>query len=360
MSTPRVIWVVALAYGVTWCGSVTADEPRVERLVRLLGSENFDERERAVKELIDIGAPAMEALRKAAASTDAEVAMRAKACIPEIECNEKVLILVRRLTSPAAAERAQAVSDLAPFGPRGYKAVPALVSALDDSDIEVRTRVINTLGGMGPGAAPAVPRLIRLLQDKKQRKEDRLSVAIALGRIGPTAQEAVPVLLQILESEDDYLQKGAVFALPTVGRGDKRVAPALIKALGQTDRLVQERAALALGRFGQDPEKVVPTLVEVLKKHKWDPERAELTRCVMIALGHFASQAQPAVPDLVEIVLRRDADMELRNNAVTVLNSIGPAARTAVPALKAWVKKNESEAHELRIPELIEQIERPR
>jgi predicted RNase H-like nuclease (RuvC/YqgF family) len=82
---------LTLALGSACSTPAFAEETRVERLVRQLGAENFDERDKALKELIEIGAPALEALQKAAASPDAEVAMRAKACIPEIERNDKVV-----------------------------------------------------------------------------------------------------------------------------------------------------------------------------------------------------------------------------------------------------------------------------
>jgi hypothetical protein len=50
-----------------------------------LGSLNFTEREEATKELTAIGLPALDALRKAAKSADAEIAQRAKHVIEIIE-----------------------------------------------------------------------------------------------------------------------------------------------------------------------------------------------------------------------------------------------------------------------------------
>src|SRR5262245_32024386 len=61
-----------------------ADAARIARLVRQLGSDDFDEREAATKELEAIGEPALAPLRKAAAEGDAEVRARAAALLRKI------------------------------------------------------------------------------------------------------------------------------------------------------------------------------------------------------------------------------------------------------------------------------------
>ena len=56
-----------------------ADAQQIARLIEQLGSNNFEEREQASKKLADIGLPALEPLRKvAASSSDAEVRQRAE------------------------------------------------------------------------------------------------------------------------------------------------------------------------------------------------------------------------------------------------------------------------------------------
>jgi hypothetical protein len=63
----------------------TAGAARVAKLVEQLGSGDFGEREKASKELDDIGAPALEALHRAASSEDAEVRRRAEELVRKIE-----------------------------------------------------------------------------------------------------------------------------------------------------------------------------------------------------------------------------------------------------------------------------------
>jgi membrane-associated protease RseP (regulator of RpoE activity) len=62
------------------------DEAKIREAIRGLGSENFEEREKAATELRKAGAPALEALKKAAdESDDPEVRARAKRLVQEIE-----------------------------------------------------------------------------------------------------------------------------------------------------------------------------------------------------------------------------------------------------------------------------------
>lgn len=57
---------------------VPASQPDIAALIEQLGSDSFREREAAERALIEIGPPAFAALREAASSDDAEVALRAR------------------------------------------------------------------------------------------------------------------------------------------------------------------------------------------------------------------------------------------------------------------------------------------
>jgi hypothetical protein len=63
----------------------TPRKEKIDQLIEQLGSSNFAEREKATKELEAIGPPALEALRKAAKSDDAEVRKRAETLLPKLE-----------------------------------------------------------------------------------------------------------------------------------------------------------------------------------------------------------------------------------------------------------------------------------
>jgi hypothetical protein len=64
---------------------VPQDEDRIQKLIQAFGESSKDERNRAVEELAKIGRPALEALRKAATSSDLEVKGLAAQAIEKIE-----------------------------------------------------------------------------------------------------------------------------------------------------------------------------------------------------------------------------------------------------------------------------------
>jgi hypothetical protein len=63
----------------------TSRAEKINKLIEQMGSGAFAERERATKELDTIGVPALEALRKAATSEDAEIKRRAQELLSKIE-----------------------------------------------------------------------------------------------------------------------------------------------------------------------------------------------------------------------------------------------------------------------------------
>ena len=72
-----------------------ASPEQISKLIEKMGSGDFDEREKATKDLDAIGVPALDLLRKAAKSEDAEVRMRAEELVAKIEKRvESVKLLV--------------------------------------------------------------------------------------------------------------------------------------------------------------------------------------------------------------------------------------------------------------------------
>jgi HEAT repeat protein len=339
MSTRRITFALALVYGAAWCLPVAAADTRVDRLIRQLGSEDFDERQQASKDLIEMGVPALPALRRAAMSADPEVATRAKACIPVIEVNEKVMALVPHLKSKSAKDRADTISLLGPFGAGAYKAVPALIVALDDDDADVRLRAVNMLGGIGPAAGPAVERLIRMLQDKSHGEDMRWLIMKNLADIGRPARKAAPVLLQILEAESGPMQRGAATFLGDLGQHNEKVVPALIKALEHKEVYVCLGAAFSLGQLGEQPELAVPALVRFWKKRRGDTDFDGAREIPLRALRGFGANAKAALPVLMATIKDDHEPEEMRKEALLTLASIGTAAREAIPTLKALLER---------------------
>jgi HEAT repeat protein len=317
-------------------------------LIRKLGDKRFTERERAQKELAEMGEPALEPLRKAVASADQEVAARARICLPLVELNIKVAECLPGLRDPRLEVRLEAAQQLAKLrGPGWRKAVPDLMRALDDPDLKLRDLALIILAGIGEDSKPAVPKVIAILTDKQLSADLRWRAAQCLQYIGPAAEEAVPVLLRMLGTETGLPLMGAVNALGGIGSKDERVIPALIKLLADADPRIQFNAAAVLGQISKSPATVVPALVELLKKNPNDPndkdvaryaERAGYRRAVIVALGRFGEAAEPAVPALLDIAKDSREEVPTREYAIKAIGRIGPKAKAAVPTLEALRK----------------------
>jgi hypothetical protein len=147
-----------------------ADVEKVRALVKRLGDDSFDEREKATKELIALGSPALPELRRAAKDGDAEVAMRARRCldkIAEVHGPEGLLVSALRLVAlrrPAGAAEvllalAPSLTDeadvrelhgaLAAVALRDGKPDRAVEKALDDKDPARRAAAAAALGKDG-------------------------------------------------------------------------------------------------------------------------------------------------------------------------------------------------------------------
>jgi HEAT repeats len=134
-----------------------ADAKQIKKLIRELGSDDFEVREKATQGLSQIGRPALPALREALQSTDAEVRQRARRIMDSIQTSTKYLLESLKDADPA--QRKEAAEILERLGAAAKPVVPTLVEALKDKDESVRDAVINALLAIDP-AAEALTRAI--------------------------------------------------------------------------------------------------------------------------------------------------------------------------------------------------------
>jgi hypothetical protein len=109
------------------------DDERIQKLIQTLGDASKDERSRAVEELAKIGRPALDALRKASASSDLEVKGLAAQAIEKIEWVglEKLRKYVRETLDEGASVEPSKIKGLARWLPdtRFYEATGAAPAA---------------------------------------------------------------------------------------------------------------------------------------------------------------------------------------------------------------------------------------
>lgn len=106
---------------------------------------------------------------------------------------------------------------MAPRLPVATKAiVAALIGALQDADLEVRTNAAIALANVGTDAVDA---LTATLADRN--KDARAAAAYALGQIGGPAASATESLMKALKDEDKEVRRQSAQALSRIIAGTK-------------------------------------------------------------------------------------------------------------------------------------------
>jgi hypothetical protein len=146
---------------------------QMKELVRKLGDDDFEVREKAVKELTALGKAAVPLLRDATKSADPEVARRARLCLQEIGPGEGPP--VNRSASLIAAVHLLGVRK-----PAG--AAEVLLNALPGAAEEVAREIRAALYAIGQAKGPPDESLVKALDDEDPVK--KAAARAALGKDG--------------------------------------------------------------------------------------------------------------------------------------------------------------------------------
>src|SRR5581483_10979363 len=187
-----------------------ADLSKIQAVIRRLGSEDFQERQRAAVEVERFGPAAVGPLRTAAhGDPDYEVAYRASECLKRME---KV---------PHAAVAAAAVRALGKLRPPGT--APVLLAFLPLADDEaVADDIRATLTAVAVHDGKADPALVAALTDPVAAR--RAAAAVALIEGGSPGErirvkDAYPKVREAVKAEKDIETKFQVlYAMLTVAR----------------------------------------------------------------------------------------------------------------------------------------------
>jgi hypothetical protein len=183
-------------------------QARLIDLIKKLGDDDFDVREKASAELVKAGRMAVPLLRPAQRDKDAEVARRAADCLRDIEEGHETVLV-------AAAARV-----LAARNPDGAAAVLlAYLPSAPDETVEEAALAALAAVGLRDGKADAA--VIAALKDKEAVR--RAGAASVVGRAGAAQRKAA---LPLLEDAEPRVRFAAASAL--VRAGEKSAVPALI------------------------------------------------------------------------------------------------------------------------------------
>jgi len=124
----------------------------------------------------------------------------------------EALIEVLKHENPLS--RTDAATILGDIGRAATPAIDALIDATKDPEANLRHRAAESLGIICQSPSP-VPALIDALAD--QEVSVRTAATFALCRLGPQAAEAVSALEQVLDDENRYVRGDALYALERIG-----------------------------------------------------------------------------------------------------------------------------------------------
>lgn len=222
-------------------------------------------------------------------------------------------------------------------------AVPALMAALKDTDVEVRRAAVQSLSNHEDRRA--VPALIDALKDSDA--EVRAGAAMALGQLeDPRAAAPVAALLKDNSVE---VRRAALWALHNLP--GEVSADAVLSALADADAEVRQAAlGLALSRMSEDEDgnrRADPRYVAAFTRMLGDAS-PEVREQAVMALGECGLKEAPAAL----IAMARDKNAEVRQHVAQALGEIGDPK--AVPTLREMLSDGNSDVREQAVQALSE------
>jgi HEAT repeat protein len=309
-----------------------ANPKEIASLIEKLKTNDERELDAAIEKLGKIGEPAIPALMKALQDKNLQVRRSAADVLIHIG-RPAIPALAKALKNSDANVRRSAALALRRIGAEAKTAVPLLVPLLKDSDAKVRSYASSALGRMGAEAKTALPDLVPLLKDSDANV--RSSAASALESMGAEAKTAVPDLVPLLKDSDASVRDSAASALASMRAEAKTGVPQLVRLLKDSDASVRDSAASALGGIGAEAKTAVPDLVPLLKDSD-----AKVRDSAASALASMGAEAKTAVPDLVPLL--KDSDAKVRYSAAYALGSMPAEAKDAVPQLVPLLKDSDA------------------
>ena len=316
-----------LLLGLLSCGTGDGGlEDQATPLLRDFIAARQDEESHAIAlRLIEMGHGATPALISALNDNDREMRAGAAIILGRIGSPEAIEPLIESLRDPDKFVRGYASEALGRIGPA---AIPSLVPCLADGSADVRARAGVALWYMRDAALPALPDLLHALE-RERDDEAFQKLSWALVHCGAEASQAIPLLIDRLDSEDEHIRSWAQQALGEMGPA--AVAP-LVEAMQNAGKPhVLARAAFALEDIGPEAADAVPVLVTALE-HPNDQVR----RAAADALGAIRSDPARSVPALTKHV--DDPSAYVREHAIDALVPFGEQGSGAVPALLARLR----------------------
>ena len=350
------------------------DLPSVDKLIESLRNDDFAARQRALDALAaqrassENYAPALRGqlrVKDQAARQQAAMALAALAAGEQPVIDELLAGMGRRSVAVYLSQPEQARSSMAALVKLGPKAVPALITAMEDEKYAGRDLALEALGEIGPAAKQALPAIQKLLMtdelpalcravEVKWRIDGDAAFAIeqmvplldqkcgrecyaavrTLVHMGADARPAIPALVAALKKYQDH---NVLWAVGELARHARDLAlPALREALKQP--VLADNAAIALQNLGEPPEQLIPCQLGRLRACKSN-DGSQPMRIVYTIVIHGPA-AKAYVGDL--IALLKHENPEVRRAAAWGVPRVDGDDKPVIAALREALEDPEA------------------
>jgi HEAT repeat protein len=191
-------------------GRKAPDPETIKQLVKQLGDDDFEQREKAEEKLSGMGRAAKELLSEAAKSRDPEVRYRAERCLSKLEEGREMLRVAYAAKVIAARKPKGAAEALLTYVP----------SAMDQMAEEA---VFAALVKVGVADGKPLPEVVKALEDKEPLRRAAAGLVLA-----PIKDERAKVV-KLLDDSDPRVRYYAASAL--VPLGEKKAVETLLPLL---------------------------------------------------------------------------------------------------------------------------------
>ncbi len=215
--------------------------------------------------------------------------------------------LMRELEFEKSQSRIGVPAALAAFGEEAHEAVPLLMNAIREDNLEVAAGAVRAIGKISADAE-----VVDLLIDVLMHEDIwlRQAAADALGEMEGEPR-IIDALQHAFKEDDSRVASRALYAVNRIGRFAPDCLPMLMEWAGENAYAAIE----AIGKMGADAKEAVPYLLSIM-----DPN--ENPSWIINALGNIAAEADEGIDGL--IVLLNNDNNYVREYAITALEKLGP------------------------------------
>jgi HEAT repeat protein len=246
---------------------------------------------------------------------------------------------------PDPSVREAAIQAVVQFGPGARKAVPALITELQDRDASIRSHAAISLGAIGcdeKDLKRGVNALVRLLSDAQAVV--RYQAAMSLGHLGPDASEATSYLATytIKDLSSWPIRKAAAYALGSVAGKEKddpdvKAINGLVYAMtNDSSAHVRLEAVMSLILLGPPKSDSSKEAAEAVLKRLTRDKNHVVAIWAHVGLMRWDKVTKTHVLAIAEMLTH--SDQMTRMHALRALGTLGTEAKDAVSFLQKAAK----------------------